>query len=93
MGKYSEFENRRQPWLHEPTFKGFNFPIPTDYHADISTSLDYDRLAIPNFEKSLKHDLEPLRSSLAVPQQVNLYGFFYEINSRKLTEVLRIFLH
>ena len=46
-------------------------------------------MAIPDFEKSLKYDLELLRSSPAVPKHVKLYGFFYEINSGKLIEVVR----
>jgi len=71
--------------MPERVFKKFH----DDYHADLSTFFDYDSLAIPDFEKSLKYDLELLRSSPAVPKHVNLYGFFYEINSRKLTEVLR----
>jgi carbonic anhydrase len=60
-----------------------------DYHADIAPVFDHDSLAILDFEKSLQHDLELLRSSPAVPSHIKLYGFFYEINSGKLTEVLR----
>jgi carbonic anhydrase len=30
-----------------------------------------------------------LRASPAVPKHVKLYGFFYEISSGKLTEVVR----
>jgi carbonic anhydrase len=189
MGKYSEFETRRQPWFDQSKFNGFNFAIPMktmviycldprasdipqavaehfgdevypgevildeagnrvgstrtlftvtngggraasalmsvaemdylfhvqnvvvvhhsfcgtssympervfkkfhdDYHAEISTLFDHDSLAIPDFEKSLQYDLELLRSSPAVPKHVKLYGFFYEINSGRLTEVLR----
>lgn len=189
MGKYSEFETRRQSWFDESKFKGFNFAIPMktlviycvdprasdipqavaeyfgdevypgemilddagnrvgstrtmftvtngggraasalmttaemdylfnvqnvivvhhsfcgtssymperlfkkfhdDYHADISTMFDRDSVAILDFERSLQHDLELLRSSPAVPKHVKLYGFFYEINSGKLTEVVR----
>ena len=59
------------------------------YHADISTLFDRDSLAIADFERSLKYDLELLRSSQSVPKRVKLYGFFYEINSGKLIEVLR----
>jgi carbonic anhydrase len=59
------------------------------HHADISTMFDHDSLAIMDFEKSLKYDIELLRSSPAVPKQINLYGFFYEITSGKLTEVVR----
>jgi carbonic anhydrase len=59
------------------------------HHADISTMFDHDSLAIMDFEKSIKHDIELLRSSQAVPKRVKLYGFFYEISSGKLTEVVR----
>jgi carbonic anhydrase len=59
------------------------------HHADISTMFDHDSLAIMDFEKSIKYDVELLRASPAVPQHVKLYGFFYEISSGKLTEVMR----
>ena len=58
------------------------------HHADISTMFDHDSLAIMDFEKSIKYDVELLRSSPAVPKHVKLYGFFYEINSGQLTEVV-----
>jgi carbonic anhydrase len=60
-----------------------------NYQADLSTLFDRDSLAIADFERSLKYDLELLRSSQSVPKRVKLYGFFYEINSGKLIEVLR----
>jgi carbonic anhydrase len=69
----------------ERVFKKFR----DDYDADISTLFDHDSVAISDFEKSLRYDHELLRSSPAVPKHVKLYGFFYEINSGKLTEVLR----
>jgi carbonic anhydrase len=69
----------------ESVFKRFH----DSYHGDISTLFDQDSLAIPDFETSLKYDLELLRSSPAVPKHVKLYGFFYEINSGKLIEVGR----
>jgi carbonic anhydrase len=59
------------------------------HHVDISTLFDHESLAITDFEKSLKYDVELLRSSPAVPKHVKLYGFFYEISSGKLTEVVR----
>jgi carbonic anhydrase len=59
------------------------------HHADISTLFDHDSLAIADYEKSIKYDVELLRASPAVPKRVKLYGFFYEITSGKLTEVLR----
>jgi carbonic anhydrase len=59
------------------------------HHADISAMFDQESVAILNYEKSLKYDVELLRSSPAVPKHIKLYGFFYEISSGKLTEVVR----
>ena len=59
------------------------------HHADISTLFDHDSLAIMDFEESLNYDIRLLRESPAVPKQIKLYGFFYEISSGKLTEVVR----
>ena len=42
-----------------------------------------------DFEMSIKHHIAFLRSSPAVPKHIKLYGFFYEISSGKLTEVVR----
>jgi carbonic anhydrase len=72
-------------YMPERLFKKFH----DDYHADISPLFDRESLAIPDFEKSLRYDLGLLRSSPAVPKHVKLYGFFYEISSGTLTEVLR----
>jgi carbonic anhydrase len=59
------------------------------HHANISALFDHDSLAITNYEESIKHDVKLLRSSPAVPKSIKLYGFFYEMNSGKLTEVVK----
>jgi len=59
------------------------------HHADISTMFDHDSLAIVDFEKSIKYDIEFFRSNPAVPKHMKLCGFFYEISSGKLTELVR----
>ncbi len=59
------------------------------HHADIASLVEPGSLAITDFEQSIKHDVRLLRNSPAVPRNVKLYGFFYEINSGKLTEVAR----
>jgi carbonic anhydrase len=59
------------------------------YHADISALFDHDSLAIMDFKESLNYDIKLLRESPAVPKSIKLYGFFYEISSGKLTEVVR----
>jgi carbonic anhydrase len=58
-------------------------------HTDISKLFDHDSLSISNFEESIKYDVKLLRNSPAVPKHVKLYGFFYEMNSGKLTEIAR----
>ena len=42
-----------------------------------------------DFEESLNYDISLLRNSPAVPKNIKLYGFFYEISSGKLSEVVR----
>ena len=60
-----------------------------DYQADLSTLFDRDSLAIMDFQESLNYDIRLLRESPAVPKHIKLYGFFYEISSGKLTEVVQ----
>jgi len=59
------------------------------HHVDISAMFDHDSLSIPHFEESVKYDVKLLRSSPAVPKHIKLYGFFYEINTGNLTEIVR----
>lgn len=59
------------------------------HHADIAAMFDHESLAISHFEASIKHDVALLRASPAVPKNVKLYGFFYEMNSGTLTEIAR----
>jgi carbonic anhydrase len=60
-----------------------------EHEADISTLYDYDSLSITDYEGSLKYDVALLRSSPGVPKRVKLYGFFYNIDTGELTEVVR----
>jgi carbonic anhydrase len=60
-----------------------------DHNVDLSNVYDHDSMCIPNFEDSLKYDIDLLRKSPGVPKHVKLYGFFYEINSGALTEIVR----
>lgn len=59
------------------------------HHSDIEPEFDHASLAISDFEESLHYDVRLLRESPAVPKHVKLYGFFYDINSGDLTEVVR----
>jgi carbonic anhydrase len=59
------------------------------HHADLAPLIEKGSESILNFEESVKHDVKLLRNSPAVPKNVKLYGFFYEMNSGKLTEIVR----
>jgi carbonic anhydrase len=59
------------------------------HHTEIASLFERESIAITDFEESIRHDVALLRNSPAVPKHVRLYGFFYEINSRVLTEVVR----
>jgi len=59
------------------------------HHSDIGSMFEHDSLAITNFEESIKHDVKLLRESPAVPKNIELYGFFFEMNSGQLTEIAR----
>jgi carbonic anhydrase len=59
------------------------------HHADIAPLFDHDSLAITDFEKSIRHDVKLLRASPAVPKHVKLFGFFYEMNTGTLIEIVR----
>lgn len=60
-----------------------------EHHTDISPLFDPASVSISHFEESIRYDVELLRNSPAVPKNVKLYGFFFEINSQKLTEIVR----
>jgi carbonic anhydrase len=68
---------------------GLTAPERDHHHADISTLFDRESVAIMDYEKSLRYDVGLLRSSPAVPKLIKLYGFFFDINSGKLSEVVR----
>ncbi|WPU99178.1 hypothetical protein SNE26_24505 [Mucilaginibacter sp. cycad4] len=67
----------------------FNQEFHDHYHVDVSNLFDPNSIAIMDYEKSIRYDIEMLRSNIAVPKHVNLYGFFYEISSQQLIEVVR----
>jgi carbonic anhydrase len=60
-----------------------------EHGVDISPEFDHDSLCITDFEKSLKYDVALLRSSPGVPKHVNIYGFFYNIDTGEPIEVAR----
>ncbi|MET8430611.1 carbonic anhydrase [Nocardia sp. NPDC004860] len=57
--------------------------------TDLTKFYDQQDLAVSHFDESIKRDVELLRNSPVIPKHINLYGFFYEINSGELTEMVR----
>jgi carbonic anhydrase len=60
-----------------------------EHGSDISSAYDHGSICIADYEESLNYDTALLRSSPGVPRHVNIYGYFYDINTGELTEVVR----
>jgi len=59
-----------------------------EHHLDIS-SYQRSSICIADYEASLKHDTTLLRSHDGTPRHVNIFGYFYDIDTGALTEVVR----
>jgi carbonic anhydrase len=60
-----------------------------EQHADISHLYDRGSICIEDYEASLKRDTALIRGHAGTPRHVNIYGYFYEIDTGALTEVVR----
>src|SRR4026207_2446583 len=59
-----------------------------EQHADISSLYDRDSICIEDYEASLKRDTALVRSHAGTPRHVNIFGYFYDIDTGILTEVV-----
>src|SRR5262249_42027118 len=57
--------------------------------ADISKLYDRGSICIEDYEVSLKHDVALVRAHAGTPRRVNIFGYFYDIDTGALTEVVR----
>jgi carbonic anhydrase len=57
--------------------------------ADISQLYERGSLCIEDYEVSLKHDVAVVRAHAGTPRHVNIYGYFYDIDTGALTEVVQ----
>lgn len=57
--------------------------------ADISKLYDPGSICIGDYETSLRHDTALIRAHPGTPKHANVYGFFYDIDARSLTEVVK----
>ena len=60
-----------------------------EHGVDISSEYDRGSVSISDFDASLKYDVALVRASPGVPRHVNVYGFFYNIDTGELIEVVR----
>src|ERR1700754_2347085 len=59
-----------------------------EHGVDISSEYDRGSISISDYVSSLKYDVDLVRSSPGVPEHVDVYGFFYNIDTGELTEVV-----
>jgi carbonic anhydrase len=59
-----------------------------EHHADISSLYDRGSICIEDYEASLKRDTALIRSHAGTPKHVNIFGYFYDIDTGRLTEVV-----
>jgi len=59
-----------------------------EHGTDISTLYDRSSLCIDDYETSLKRDVALIRSHAGTPKRASIFGYFYEIDSGSLTEVV-----
>src|ERR1700704_3428728 len=60
-----------------------------EHGADISDLYDRGSICIDEFEASLKRDAALIRSHPGTPKHVNIFGYFFDIDTGALTEVVK----
>src|SRR5882757_3661419 len=60
-----------------------------EHDADISDLYERGSICIDEFEASLKRDAALIRSHPGTPKHVNIFGFFFDIDTGALTEVVK----
>jgi len=60
-----------------------------EHNADISRLYDRGSICIEDYEASLNRDAALIRSHAGTPRHANIFGYFYDIDTGALTEVVR----
>jgi carbonic anhydrase len=60
-----------------------------EHHVDISDLYPRSSICITDYEASLKHDTALVRAHDGTPRHVDIFGYFYDIDTGALTEVVR----
>ena len=59
-----------------------------EHHADISDLYERGSICTEDYEASLKRDTALIRSHAGTPKDVNIFGYFYDIDAGMLTGVV-----
>ena len=59
-----------------------------EHGVDISDLYPRDSVSISDYVTSLEHDTRLIRESPGTPKHVNVYGYFYDIDTEQLTKVV-----
>ena len=60
-----------------------------EHGTDIAELYDRGSICIEDYEASLRRDTARIRSHVGTPKHVNIFGYFYDIDTGLLTEVVR----
>ena len=60
-----------------------------EHGADIAALYDRNSICIRDYEASLKHDTALIRAHPGTPKHAAIFGYFYDIDTGELTEVVR----
>jgi carbonic anhydrase len=60
-----------------------------EHHSDISEHYERGSIFIEDYEDSLKRDTALIRSHAGTPKHVDIFGYFYNIDTGVLTEVVK----
>jgi carbonic anhydrase len=60
-----------------------------EHGADIAALYDRDSICIRDYEASLQHDTALIRAHPGTPKHAAIFGYFYDIDTGTLTEVVR----
>jgi carbonic anhydrase len=71
------------------TARGIVEAYEHEHHVDISHMYAESSICIGDYEVSLKHDVALIRASDGTPRHVSVFGYFYDIDTGSLTEVVR----
>jgi carbonic anhydrase len=71
------------------TAKGIADAYKREHQADIAELYDPGSICIEDYEVSLKHDAVLIRTHAGTPKHVNIFGYFYNIDTDELTEVIK----